>query len=135
MSKEIIYNYDKAALEDYKKRDRRIMKFQGFFLSEHNEDIQQNLSKEQQKYSQKMKEQQSEEVISSLLDTMYRTKGPAIIQLNVTDLEQQMTFYVGKLAGFSEDLIFLQLKDNSIESINYSLVRNIELTKNVKWFK
>lgn len=133
MSKDI-YNYDRTALEDYKKRDRRMMKYQGFFLSEHNEELHQFLSNEQQINQQQKSEQLSEIEIAEQLDALWRSQENAIFQVNEVNTEKHLTSFTGKLVGFSDGVVFIQTQD-SVESIAIDLLRHINPLKHLKWFQ
>ncbi|MGY3777304.1 hypothetical protein [Isobaculum melis] len=133
MSKDL-YNYDRTALEDYKKRDRRMMKYQGFFLSEHNEELQQFLTNEQQLAHQVKKEQQSEIDIAKHLELLWKTQESAIFQVNEANLDKNLSIITGKLLGFSDDIIFIQTQ-HSVESLAIDLLRHIEPLKHLKWFQ
>lgn len=111
--------------------DRKMKKWQGFFLSEHNE----QLSEEKKKSVIIVaKEEQTIEEISKALKTMWEKRLVCSIQLNLTENGSYYPDIVGTVEGFTDDLIFIKTEDG-IKSLSETVIRNIEENERIKWFK
>lgn len=104
--------------------DRKMLKWQGFFLSEHNE----ALAHIRQQQPIDIKEQQTSEVISQQLEHSWISYQPVMIQSNLTvDGDYQSPIY-GQVIGFNGHLIYLMngLKQYVVNSDDIRHVAQIE---------
>ena len=111
--------------------DRRMKKWQGFFLSEHNEQLSEN-KKNNPIIS--AKEEQTIEEISKVLKMMWEKRLVCSIQLNLTENGSYYPDIVGTIEGFTDDLIFVQT-ETGVKSFSETVIRNIEENERIKWFK
>lgn len=111
--------------------DRKMKKWVGFFLSEHNE----QLSVEKKKpVIIEAKEEQSIEEITKILKMMWEKRLVCSIQLNLTENGSYYPDIVGTIEGFTDDLIFVQT-ETGVKSFSETVIRNIEENERIKWFK
>lgn len=111
--------------------DRKMIKWMGFFLSEHNE----QLSAEKRKpVIIEPKEEQSIEEITKLLKMMWEKRLVCSIQLNFIDNGSYYPDIVGTIEGFTDELIIVQTEEG-IKSFSESAIRNVQENERIKWFK
>ncbi|WP_260490464.1 hypothetical protein [Listeria cossartiae] len=112
-------------------RDRGIKKWQGFFLSEHNEQMNQQQASTRLKWREAM----SSECIESVLSAAITHQSAVVIQkkpLNADAFPEPDV--VGRIAGVDSDIIFIQAASEVI-SLSFSSILNIEERKIEKWYK
>lgn len=111
--------------------DRKMIKWMGFFLSEHNE----QLSAEKKKMvTIEAKEEQSIEEITKILKTMWEKRLVCSIQLNFIDNGSYYPDIVGTIEGFTDELIIVETEEG-IRSFSESAIRNVQENERIKWFK
>lgn len=111
--------------------DRKMIKWMGFFLSEHNE----QLSAEKKKpVIIEPKEEQSIEEITKLLKMMWEKRLVCSIQLNFIENGSYYPDIVGTIEGFTDELIIVQTEEG-IRSFSESAIRNVQENERIKWFK
>lgn len=112
-------------------QDRGIKKWQGFFLSEHNEQMDQLQASTKLKWREAM----SSECIESVLSAAITHQSSLVIQkkpLNADAFpEPDVT---GRISGVDGDIIFIQ-STSGVISISFSSILNIEERKIEKWYK
>lgn len=116
-------------LNDYY-HDRGIVKYNGFFLSEHTAD----LNKEQKETNKVIaaKEQMSEELIFEIIDFAIFKNKKIAVQLNIKDIEGNfMDDVVGFIKGYDEDEIYL----SEDMTVPLSQIRHVIEIENSVWFK
>ena len=112
-------------LSDY--NDRGIVKWQGFFLSEHTAEIE-KFTKEEYKFNE-AKELMSEQEVSRIIEQALLRKLPVRVQINAVDLNGSYADdVVGHIRGYSEDGIHI-----GAEIVPFESIRNIKLEDVVKW--
>ena len=110
---EDIYTLAKRFFEqDY--HDRGMVKWQGYYLSDHTEDVAKTTTKEKARAAEILKEQQSPEEIGHVLKQAYDAQLDISIQLASRDLEGlNGETIVGKIQGYMEDdEIIIQARAN-----------------------
>lgn len=111
--------------------DRKMKKWVGFFLSEHNE----QLSVEKKKpVIIEAKEEQSIEEITKILKMMWEKRLVCSIQLNFIDNGSYYPDIVGTIEGFTDELIIVQTEEG-IKSLSETAIRNVQENERIKWFK
>ncbi len=106
---------------DSEYRDRGMLKWQGYFLSDHTS----ALKKEAKKKPPKMLEQQPGEIIAELLMSAWQTKKPVVVQLKEVDQSRVPVQFIGTVQGYQADRIGI----NTGEEIKYA---ELEEIKNVQ---
>lgn len=110
--------------------DRKMKKWAGFFLSEHNE----QLSAEKKKTAIiEAKEEQSIEEITKILKRMWEKRLVCSIQLNFIDNGSYYPDIVGTIEGFTDELIIVQTEEG-IKSLSETAIRNVQENERIKWF-
>lgn len=112
-------------------RDRGIKKWQGFFLSEHNE----QMDHQQASTRLKWREAMSSECIESVLSAAITHQSALLIQkkpLNSDAFPEPDV--IGRIAGVDGDIIFIQ-STAGITSLSFSSILNIEERTTEKWYK
>lgn len=116
---EDIYTLAKRFFEqDY--HDRGMVKWQGYYLSDHTEDVAKYSSEALQRTQQQLHEKQSLEEIGQRLKQAYDAQLDVIIQLAVTDVTGLTSELItGKIKGYTEQNIAL-INDTevAIDTIN-----------------
>jgi len=107
-------------------------KWQGFILTEHNEQLTSN--KNQSNRMNEAKEQLSEEMIGQLLQRAYQQHRMIAIQKN----EQRNGLYlddlVGYVQGFQDEFIYIVNELKEVSTLQLEEIRNIEEVSTLKWF-
>lgn len=112
-------------------QDRGIKKWQGFFLSEHNEQMDQLQASTKLKW----REAKSSECIESVLSASITHQSTLVIQkkpLNADAFPEPDI--IGRISGVDGDIIFIQAASGVI-SLPYSSILNIEERTTEKWYK
>ncbi|AIS61008.1 hypothetical protein [Listeria ivanovii] len=112
-------------------QDRGIKKWQGFFLSEHNEQM------DQQQASSKLKwrEAMSSECIESVLSAAITHQSSLVIQKTPQNVDSfPEPDVIGKIVGIDEDLLFIRTATEVI-SLPFSSILNVEERTLEKWYK
>ncbi|CWW11475.1 MULTISPECIES: hypothetical protein [Listeria] len=112
-------------------QDRGIKKWQGFFLSEHNEQMDQ----QQASIRLKWREAMSSECIESVLSAAITHQSSLVIQkkpLNADAFPEPDI--IGRISGVDGETIFIQ-STAGIISLSFSSILNIEERKLEKWYK
>lgn len=111
--------------------DRGVKKWQVFFLSEHNEQMDQQQASTRLKWREAM----SSECMESVLSAAITHQSALVIQkkpLNADAFPEPDV--VGRIAGVDGDIIFIQAVSGVI-SLAYSSILNIEERTTEKWYK
>lgn len=107
--------------------DRGILKWQGFFLSDHTEKIEKEIN--QNRYRNVAREQMTSEEISEVINAAMLKSKSVRIQKEERDPEG---YYpddvVGIIAGFDELGLYI-----GEEKVNYDEIRHISMTEINKW--
>lgn len=91
---------------DHDYRDRGVIKWQGFYLSDHTAALKKQAKAEAKKYP--AKPHQSQEEISQLLGRAYANGQTVSIQLNDRDLNGNfLPDLVGKVIGYEDEMVYL----------------------------
>lgn len=112
--KQLKYNpddFNEAELQhffDYEYQDRGMLKWQGFFLSDHTS----ALNKESEEKKPLGRPKQSETEISEHLIQAWQSKRQVTIQLEEVDDDQVPQEVSGKIAGYHENEIVVQSLDS-----------------------
>lgn len=102
-------------------RDRGVVKWQGYYLSDHTAALKKQAKAEAKKYPAKV--QQSLEEMSQLLGKAYANGQTVSIQLNDRDLNGNfLPDLVGKVIGYEDDRVYLEGHDGVV----LMDVRNVE---------
>lgn len=101
--------------------DRGKMKWQGLMLSDHSESLRKLLIKENGQKTESYPEQSLLE-IADILWEAYHLKKPVTIQTNIIQNGSHFKAVPCLILGFSEDKIFLSLKE---EHLLYTTLENI----------
>lgn len=112
--------------------DRKMSKWQGLILSEHNEIV-----KEAKINSKKVnieKEKQTEEEISKLIDFSYKQKSAIAIQLDYVINGKYEDDILGVVYGYYENNIYIQSINDGVIFCEMDLIRNVEKINFEKWF-
>lgn len=88
----------------YDYRDRGMLKWQGYFLSDHTS----ALRREQQKHPEVEQPQLSEEEIGRRLTRAWNRKTTIHLQLNVLDTNQTVLGFTGVVAGYDEAMVVVK---------------------------
>lgn len=112
--------------------DRKMAKWQGLILSEHNEAV--NQLKENNKKITIEKEKQSLEIISELIAYSYSQKKTVSIQVDCLFNGHYEDDLIGIVCGYHEDNIYIQTEDKLVVC-ELNLIRNVEINEEKKWFK
>lgn len=111
--------------------DRGVKKWQGFFLSEHNEQMDQQQASTRLKWRVAM----SSECIESVLSAASTHQSSLVIQKKplTTDAFPEPDI-IGRISGVDGETIFIQ-STAGIISLSYSSILNIEERTTEKWYK
>lgn len=102
-------------------RDRGILKWQGYYLSDHTAALKKQAKQEAKKYPARA--QQSLEEMSQLLSQAYANGQTVSIQLNNRDLDGHfLPDLVGKVIGYEDDRVYLAGQ----KGVTLGDVRNVE---------
>ena len=118
----------KDTFQDYNSyRDRGMMKWGAFMLSEHSERKQKDESARGRRFLPK--EKMDADAIADIVGMAIRKNKPVMIQLEQTDAEgEYLPDVTGRIFGGEDDLLFVGELKVSVESI-----RNIQLSDSQKW--
>lgn len=107
--------------------DRGMIKYQGFYLSDHTALLKKLYANEAK--NNLKKEQMSMEDIDRVLFTARQSNKPIAIQLELLDQEGQ---YFDDVIGFIQghDSLGIYIAD---QKVNYDEIRNVEITELKKW--
>lgn len=114
-------------------RDRKMAKWQGLILSEHNEFV----KEEKRKHGKEIikKEKQPVEVIYPLIDYSYSQKVTVAIQLDCLFNGRYEDDLVGVVAGYYENYVYIQTMESGIVVCELDLIRHVEEYDWTKWFR
>lgn len=113
--------------------DRKMAKWQGLILSEHNE-----LTSEKNKHSKKInlkKDKQEEEQVYELIDYSYSQKKVVVVQVDCLFNGKYEDDIVGVVCGYFHENIYLQKENSEVVVCDIGLIRHIEVEKTIKWYK
>ncbi|WP_243279920.1 hypothetical protein [Listeria seeligeri] len=111
--------------------DRGIKKWQGFFLSEHNEQMDQQQDSTKLKWRKAM----SSECIESVLSAAITHQSSLVIQKKPLHADSfPESDIVGRIVGIDEDLLFIRTATEVI-SLPFSSILNVEERTVEKWYK
>lgn len=112
-------------------QDRGMLKWQGFLLSDHNEQMEQE-GKDRAFIPPKLK--QSKEKRASILADGYHLKREVAIQMNILENGHYPKDFVGYILGVDHEQLFLQTEDG-IHTLSVEMIRNVSLTTLTKWYQ
>lgn len=110
--------------QDY--HDRGMVKWQGFYLSDHTEDADKHTQNQRLRSKLKLQEHQSIEYISEQLKYAFEGQITVTVQLSVID-ETGVTseFITGKIRGYTDrNTVLINESDVSINDINHIMLNN-----------
>jgi hypothetical protein len=113
--------------------DRKMAKWQGLILSEHNE-----FTAEKSKSSKKInfkKDKQEEEQVYELIDYSYSQKKVVVVQVDCLFNGKYEDDIVGVVCGYFHEHIYLQKENSEVVVCDIGLIRHIEVEKTIKWYK
>lgn len=113
--------------------DRGMVKWLGFFLSDHTAALEQDSDTGQPVGTPQV--QQDEAAIGALLDNAYLTGETVHIQLNVLENDHFPPDTVGSVAGFSNDGRVLLYTTHGAKQLNVAAIRNIRAEEPAKWYR
>ncbi|HBF73809.1 MAG TPA: hypothetical protein DDW71_00925 [Lactobacillus sp.] len=106
---------------DHDYRDRGVVKWQGFYLSDHTAALKKQAKQEAKKYPARA--QQSMEEISQVLSEAYANGQTVSVQLNNRNLNGEfLPDLVGKVIGYEDEMVYLEGQ----QGFEIGDVRNIE---------
>lgn len=105
--------------------DRGMLKWGGFYLSDHTSALAKMHAAEQ---IEPTRPQQDEAAISDDLASAWRYKKAVHLQLNVFSTNQTITLADGWVAGVNEDQIVLRVASGRYRRFPLSAVRNVTFT-------
>lgn len=106
---------------DHDYRDRGVVKWQGFYLSDHTAALKKQAKQEAKKYPARA--QQSMEEISQVLSEAYANGQAVSVQLNNRNLNGEfLPDLVGKVIGYEDEMVYLEGQ----QGFEIGDVRNIE---------
>ncbi|ANZ60957.1 hypothetical protein AYR62_11720 [Secundilactobacillus paracollinoides] len=122
--------YDPARVQlffDRYYKDRGVVKWQGFYLSDHTAALKKQAAQEAKTYPAKPK--QTMETISSLLADAFANGNVVSIQLNNLDVNGEYhPDVVGRLAGYQDEMIYM----NEKAPMMISEIRHVEIERGGK---
>lgn len=101
-------------------QDRGMLKWGGFYLSDHTSALRKMHAAEQQ---EALQPRQSVAVISERLALAWRTHHHVHFQLNVVDANQAVTVLDGVVAGVADDQIMVQLPAGNYRQLALTAIR------------
>ncbi|MCI1893056.1 MAG: DNA-directed RNA polymerase subunit beta [Schleiferilactobacillus harbinensis] len=110
--------------------DRGMVKWPGYFLSDHTTYMEDENSVEQPIAEEN---QQSPKLISSTLNDTWQQKKIVSIQLNELQNGQHSPNLTGLISGFDAGFLYLQ-NDDDLQIIPTSVIRHVQLTTQGKWW-
>lgn len=106
---------------DHDYQDRGVVKWQGFYLSDHTAALKKQAKQEAKKYPARV--QQSMEEMSQLLSEAYANGQTVSVQLNNRDLNGEfLPDLVGKVIGYDDEVVYLEGQ----QGFEIGIVRNVE---------
>lgn len=114
-------------------KDRKMAKWQGLILSEHNEIL--NEEKTKNRKINREKEKQSLEKISESIEYSYKQKAIIAIQLDCLFNGKYENDIIGIVSGYFEKNIYIQTIESQLIVCEFELIRNVEEYNLSKWFK
>ena len=112
-------------------QDRGMIKWQGFLLSDHNEQMKEE-GKDRAFVAPKLL--QSFEKRATVLSNAYYLKREVAIQMNILENAHYQKDIIGYVLGVDDNQIFLQTEDK-IQMLSMDTIRNVQITDSTKWFK
>lgn len=112
-------------------QDRGMVKWQGFLLSDHNEQMEQE-RKDRAFIPPKL--QQSKENRSRILADAYSLKREVAIQMNTLENGRYPKDLIGYVLGVEHEQLFLQT-EKGIHILSIEGIRNISFTHLTKWYQ
>lgn len=101
--------------------DRGMMKWNGFYLSDHTSKFKKMAKSDQLNRERKHSEQMSDSDIVAIINEAIVKKLVVIVELNIRNLNDEIpAFITGQIDGFMENKIFVGQKGIAIEEI-YSI--------------
>lgn len=110
--------------------DRKMLKWQGFFLSEHQEAF----SDEQNEQHFPELGEQSPEEIGEILEIAWKTKQTVLVQCKERTIDGELTSILATVEGFSENVVFL-LEKARIHTVMIDQLQAVELIEETRWFQ
>lgn len=123
----IIKRVDESVTERFFKNDyhdRGMLKWGGFFLSDHTSAIQ---KMKRDKVPETIRAEQSLERVSQELKQAWLTKKVVHVQLKMLHKGETMASLTGRVAGFQEETIIFIDKEGRPQMVNVNEIRNVQL--------
>lgn len=112
-------------------RDRGMVKWQGFILSDH---MEQMLEEEQeQRYHAPLPELSTQDCAARLRQA-YEAKRTVALQLNLLDDGHYPGEIFGQVLGVQDEQLYLE-EESGLRLIPLELIRHVRLTDPTKWFQ
>lgn len=113
--------------ENWLYHDRGMMKWMGFFMSDHTVYMDQQQDKE---VTEQPLPQMNKLVIDRLLQQSWQNTTPVSIQVDRGNDYQTMD---GIVIGYEQDLVYVQ-GDSGLMTIRFATIRHVTLKKAEKWW-
>ncbi|WP_430609073.1 hypothetical protein [Enterococcus sp. DIV0876] len=110
--------------------DRKKLKWQGFFLSEHTTEI--DTETQRQFHCPPKEALSSEEINQCLFEAMKKNRAVAIQREEVDQEGHYPPDITGKISGY--DSLGIYLSGESVEKIHYDEIRHVAFFEDKKWF-
>lgn len=106
--------------------DRGMLKWAGYFLSDHTSALKQNKKDER---PEKLQTKQPVDEVSRLLADAWQHHRPVHLQLNQLQESKIVESITGLVVGFYDNVIGIQISDEKINQIELAEIRNVTLIK------
>lgn len=113
--------------ENWLYHDRGMMKWMGFFMSDHTVYMDQQKGKEA---AERPLPQMESTVIDRLLQQSWRQTNPLSLQVDRGDHYQTVA---GIVIGYEQELVYLQ-GESGLMTIKFATIRHVTLKKAEKWW-
>lgn len=110
--------------------DRKMLKWQGFFLSEHQEAF---FEERNEQHYPELSEQ-TEEELGKALQTAWKTEQTVLVQCKERNLNGELTNILATVEGFSDNVVFL-LEQSKIHTVMIEQLQAVEFIEKTKWFQ
>lgn len=112
-------------------RDRGMVKWQGFILSDH---MEQRLAEEREQRYSPPRLELSQEDCAARLKEAYEERREVALQLNQLEDGHYRSELVGRVRGVQEGQLYLETA-TGLRHISLDLIRHVRLRDSAKWFQ
>lgn len=110
--------------------DRKMLKWQGFFLSEHQEAF----SEEKNQLPLPELAEQSLQEVSKHLENAWKMKQRLLIQCKEVSVNGERTSFLATVEGFSDNVVFL-LEKEQLHTVLIDQLQAVQDIEEAKWFQ